>query len=175
MEHPTTISKSIGLTMRKDKLYYVKYSRSGIPFSGKKTHYFDNGELCFRGNFKGGKPDGVHEYYSANGWIEEISYEDGKINCKEFYDENRKLRETYPHKNGLRHGIHKRYNENGKLVTKRTFKNGVLHGWWSSLWGTEHTWHHAFYENDKLMGFDDGVDEPEKEIEESTTQLSLFT
>ena len=31
-----TISSYIGLTKRKDKLYYAKYSRSEIPFSGKK-------------------------------------------------------------------------------------------------------------------------------------------
>lgn len=182
MEHPTTISKSIGLSMRKDKLYYVKYSRAGIPFSGEKTHYYRNGELCFRGNYEGGKPNGVHEYYSANGCIKEISYKDGKINCIEFYDENRKLRATYPCENGLRHGVSKRYDENGKLKVQETFKNRVHHGWRSHFWhGTKQAWTHGFFENGKIMWWDDDPpdgpknEKEEKEIEESATQLSFFT
>lgn len=177
MQDPSTISSYIGLTKRKDKLYYAKYSRSEIPFSGKKTHYYPNGELCFRGDYKDGKPDGIHEYYNVTGRVEKISYEYGEISSIEYYDENKRLMQITPYKNGVKHGISQRYNEYGKLTTKESFKNGVRHGWRSDLkWGTEHTWSHVFYKNDQLMGFDD-LDEPknENEIQESTTQLSLFT
>ena len=180
MEDPSTISNYIGLTKRKDKLYYAKYSRSEIPFSGKKTHYYPNGKLSFRGSYKDGKPDGIHEFYQSTGGVQKISYKYGEISSIEYYYKNGRLSGIIPYKHGLRDGISKGYKDDGLLVSQVTYKNGLRHGWssWCS-WGlSTKLWNHAFYENGEIMGFDH--DDPygpknEKEIEESATQLSLFT
>ena len=165
MEHPATISKSIGLTLRKDKLYYFKYSRTGIPFSGKKTHYYTDGKLCFEGDYKQGKPFGIHKYFASDGMVQEISYIEGEINCIEYYYENGELFERTPYKKGLRHGVSKVYDKNGLLVTLRSYKDGELEGVCYKTSGYKPgTWWHVPHKSDCL----------DKSEKDSETQLTFL-
>ena len=50
-------------------------------------HYYENGQLKYKANFKDRKYDGLYEYYFENGQLEyKRIYEDGKL-IKSIYED----------------------------------------------------------------------------------------
>jgi antitoxin component YwqK of YwqJK toxin-antitoxin module len=58
--------------------------------------FYENGQLCYKGNYKNGEPEGAHVYYHENG---QLVYKGNKKNGKEegvwvSYHENGQLEST---------------------------------------------------------------------------------
>jgi uncharacterized protein len=71
---------------------------------GLWLHYYDNGQLAFKGVFKDGEPDGKHKFWYFHG----------------------RLLEKVNYKRGVKHGRHVRYYPNGEEEFRLFYKNGRL-------------------------------------------------
>tara|TARA_B100000315_G_C14308022_1_gene464989 strand:- start:270 stop:683 length:414 start_codon:yes stop_codon:yes gene_type:complete len=104
--------------VNRDGIYYIKFT--DVPFTGKTTgqgqglivngqyegpwfHYYDNGRLLEKGDYKNGEKEGTWVSYWVNGQLME------KTNFK----------------NGEKEGAWVRYYDNGQLHWTGTYKNNV--------------------------------------------------
>ena len=99
-------SKSIDAVLEKDYITFEKNITyyKGLPYSGELFANYKNGQLKYKGSYKDGKWDGIHEKY----------YENGQLESKENY------------KDGKKDGIHEKYYENGQLKKKGNYKDGKI-------------------------------------------------
>ena len=78
------------------------HQETNEPITGIVEEFYDNGQLKGRGNFKDGKPDGLHEWFHGNGQLfSRGNFKDGKEDgLFEHFDENGNLSITLTYRNG---------------------------------------------------------------------------
>lgn len=103
---------------------YVKGKREG-----EEQHFYENGSLCRRQNWKDGVPEGSHILYFPTGEIEQIThYLHGKRQGKSFsYYQNGQKREEIDYLKDVPHGEKKVWNEKGELIERVFLFLGSLH------------------------------------------------
>jgi antitoxin component YwqK of YwqJK toxin-antitoxin module len=141
-------SWSEGLSMddlvERNGLYYKKFT--DVPFTGeisgletgsfkkgekngKWIHFYKNGQLFVKGNYKDGKrEDGLWEFFYENGQLLwKGNYQDGKDDgLWEFYHKNGQLQGKGNYKDGKPDGLWEYFNEDGSLKRTKTWKDGTL-------------------------------------------------
>ena len=99
--------------------YIQKISETTISDTscGPYEHYYENGQLKFKGNYKNEKLDGPSEYFHENGKLRTtMNYKDGKSDGPfEDYYANGQLKCKGNYKDGIFDGLSEDYYENGKL------------------------------------------------------------
>jgi len=135
------------LLQNRDGIYYLP--NEVIPFNGKATDFYKNGQTKFIGIFKDGKLQGEPIRYYENGQLDSnrvVDYDllqdrNGilyKLNEKKPYTgaaisynlKNGQVVDKANFKDGKAYGEQIRYYENGQIMAKVNYKNGKLHGTW---------------------------------------------
>lgn len=99
---------------------------------GEETHYFPNGNVMERRNYKDGIPAGKYICYYENGNKKQTGeYSDGKQHGIQYeYYEDEKIHYVYTLSYGKLDGAAKEYYENGKLKAKGKYTNGIKKEIW---------------------------------------------
>ncbi|QZT38205.1 hypothetical protein K5X82_04705 [Halosquirtibacter xylanolyticus] len=107
--------------------------KKAIPWDGRFVWFYYNGRTKHEGLFKGGKPNGIHNYYWNNGQMKaEETYEEGVLSgqIKEYYKDGR-IRAESNVVNGILDGPTVVYHNNGRTKAKGFYKGGKKEGKWS--------------------------------------------
>jgi antitoxin component YwqK of YwqJK toxin-antitoxin module len=121
------------------KFYSINYSRFPEAIKVFKPgtdsiavkYFFDNGKLRTTGTFIGKKRVGKWKYFYKNGTVFSTEfYDDGKLegNVIVYFKSNGKIAEYSEYKNGLMHGLSKKYSDKGVLIEEVLFENGKANG-----------------------------------------------
>lgn len=121
------------------KFYNIKYSTypEAIKVFKKDsdsvavTYLYDNGKTRVTGAFIEKNRVGKWMYFHKKGTIfSEEYYVDGKLEGKVivFFETNGKKAEESEYKNGLLHGVSKKYSDKEVLIEKVLFENGLANG-----------------------------------------------
>ena len=113
--------------VEREGVYYEVNSQ--IPFTGSSISYDGNGQLSTKTNYTDGELDGLYEFYSENGLMEQHNYKDGKLDGPSimFY-ENGSILSKYIFKEGKLHGTVEYFDYEGELLKSQTYRNDLLHG-----------------------------------------------
>ena len=101
-----------------EELNYLKLHSEGVItveevmgqklFSGASKRMYENGQIMFLNQYKDGKQDGLHFFWSEKGQkVVEANFKDGKLD-----------------------GLWTAWHENGKKATEGNFKDDKEHGLW---------------------------------------------
>ncbi|WP_347175380.1 toxin-antitoxin system YwqK family antitoxin [Polaribacter uvawellassae] len=121
------------------KFYSIKYSThpEAIKIFKKDSdsidvkYLFDNGKIRVNGAFFGKKRVGKWTYFYKKGTVfSEEYYVDGKLEGKVtvYFESNGKKAEESEYKNGLLHGVSKKYSDKEVLIEEVLFENGLANG-----------------------------------------------
>ncbi len=121
------------------KFYNIKYSTHPeaikIFTKGsdlvKVTYLYDNGKTRVTGTFKGKNRVGKWTYLYKKGTVfSEEFYVDGKLEGKVtiYFKNNGKKAEVSEYKNGVLHGLSKKYSDKEILIEEVLYENGLANG-----------------------------------------------
>lgn len=143
--------------VKREGIYYQKFSN--VPFSGKtkETHHAVTGELTLISyeTFENGLQEGPHLGYFPNGQLAfEGRFRAGKDHGPaRFYHYNGQLESYGEYKNGVTIGQWTSYHEDGSLWQKSYYRNGELHGPFLEYWfGGDRLWNKGKYKDGKRVG-----------------------